>query len=529
MGYWHAHPKSHPNKWGALTAIGFILFAIAVSATGIMDVLTDMGNDLHMGVSEQTWVVNTYLLVVAAVVVAGGQFGDVFGRRLMFAVGVTTFMAGSIVIATADVSTTVIIGRALQGLGAAAVMPATLSIIDVAFPPEQRSTAMGVWGGIVGIGFALGVLIGGFLTHIGSWHWLFWFNVPLCLAALAMTFWAISESRDESRSRVVDVAGLVIMAAAMFSVVLGLDQGESWGWGSMAVIGLLVGSAALFATFVFVESRLKNPMVHLDLFRSRAFIAGNVGTFFITWALISVILFVASYLQNFLLLDYSALKAGVAIMPMGFAMFTLSMFSGRVIRWIGAPLALTLGMLVVAVGFYLLSLVSLDSDYSDFWIPMILVGAGFGMTFGPFSAIAVASAEASRVGEASGIVNMSRYLGGALGIVICTALYDTAALDKLNEVIGRLGLNFSAREKLDQLATGNDSVVRAEIDKLGSAKQTFIDGAGQAITDGFVVAMLTAAIVCTVGAAICFALLSKKYPTEIPPAEVRDKEALEEA
>ena len=520
MGHWHTHPKPHPNKWGALAAACLILFSIAVSTTGIMIVLPDLGNDLNMGISEQTWIVNIYMLVVAAAVVAGGQLGDIFGRRLMFVVGVLLFMAGSIMIATADSATTVIVGRAVQGLGAAAAVPATISIIDVAFPPEQRPLAMGVWGGILGVGFALGVLIGGLLTDLGSWQWLFWFNVPFCVLALLITFWAISESRDESRSRVVDIAGLVIMAVAMFSIVLGFDQGEAWGWGSGAVLGLLIGSAVFFIAFVAVESRLKNPMVHLELFRSRAFVAGNIGTFFVTWALVTALFFVSRYLQNFLLLDYSALEAGIALMPLGATMFVLSMFSSRAIRWIGAPLALTLGLLLLAGGFLLLSEISLNSDYSAFWIPMVLIGAGLGLTFGPFTAIAVASVETSRVGEASGIVNMSRYLGAALGIAVCTVLYNTAALDKLSQVIGKLGIGGSAQEKLDQLVAGDTSTARAEIERLGSAKQAFIDGAGQAMTDGFVVAMLTVAIACTVGAALCFALLSKKHLTQVPPAEV---------
>ena len=519
MGHWHAHPKPHPNKWGALAAASFALFAIAISSTGITDVLTDMGNDLNTSTSEQTWIINAYMLVVAAFVVAGGQLGDIYGRRKMFVIGVCVFMAGSVLIAIAGNTDGVIAGRVVQGMGAAAIMPATLSIIDVAFPPRQRSLAFGVWGAVIGIGFALGPLVGGLLTELLSWHWLFWINVPICATALSFAFWAVSESRDEGRSRSVDFIGIAILAIAMFAIVLGLDQGEQWGWGSAAVLGLLFGSAIMFAVFVAVESKIKQPLVHLVLFKRKAFIVGNVGTFIVTWALIAALFFVSNYLQNFLLLDYSALKAGIGILPLGAGMFVASMISGRLVKIIGARWMLTLGMLLLAGGFFILVDVSRHSDYSDFWLPMAVCGIGLGLTFGPFSAIAVASADVKRAGEASGIVNMSRYAGAALGMAICTVLYNSAALNKLKAVFAELGLTGNAQKQLDQLVAGDDSIAKAEIEKLGSVKQAFMDGAAQAITDGFTAAMLATAVVCVVGAAVCFLLLSGKHRTVVPPAE----------
>ena len=244
MGYWHAQPKQHPNKWGALVAVSLALFSIAVSTTGITDVLTDMGEDLNMGTSEQAWIMNIYMLMVAAFVVAGGQLGDIFGRRALFMAGTVVFLAGSVLIATADTTAVVIIGRAVQGLGAATVVPATLSIVDVAFSRKQRAMAIGVWGGIAGAGFALGPVIGGLMTQLFSWHWLFWFNIPLGLLALAISLVSISESRDEGRSRTVDFVGMLIMAAAMFAIIIALDRGEIWGWGSVQTLALIFGSAA---------------------------------------------------------------------------------------------------------------------------------------------------------------------------------------------------------------------------------------------------------------------------------------------
>ncbi len=519
MGYWHTHPNEHPNRWGALAAVSLALFAIAVSTTGIADVLTDMGDDLNMGTSAQAWIMNIYMLMVAAFIVAGGQLGDIFGRRALFMTGIVVFMAGSVLIATADATSTVIVGRAVQGLGAATVVPATLSIIDVSFSRKQRAMAIGIWGAIAGAGFALGPVIGGLLTHLGSWHWLFWFNIPFGLLALAISLVSISESRDEGRSRTVDFAGMLIMAVAMFAIILALDRGEVWGWGSVQALGLIIGAAVLVAVFIFVELRLQNPMVHFELFRSQAFIAGNVGTFTLTWGLITTLFFVANYFQNFLLMDYTALQAGVALLPFGAAMFVISLASGKIIRLFGLQWMMGLGLLLMAVGFFLMASISPGSDYSAFLPSLIIVGVGLGLTFGPFSAVAVASVREGKVGEASGLVNMSRYIGAAFGVAVGTVAYNSAALDRLSDVIGRLGINVDAGKELDQLVAGNDAIAKAEIDKLGPAKQVFVEGAGQAITNGFSAAMFTSAIVCAIGALICAALLSKKHRTEIPPAE----------
>ncbi len=476
MGYWHAHPRQHPNRWGALVAVSLALFAIAVSTTGITDVLTDMGNDLNMGTSGQTWIMNIYMLMVAAFIVAGGQLGDILGRRFLFMAGTAVFLAGSVLIATADMTATVIVGRAVQGLGAACVVPATLSIIDVSFSREQRALAIGIWGAIAGIGFALGPVIGGLLTHLFSWHWLFWFNVPFGLLALAISLVSISESRDEGRSRTVDFAGMVIMAVAMFSIILGLDRGESWGWDSIQTLSLILGAAVMVVVFIYVESRLQNPMVHFELFKSKAFIAGNVGTFIITWGLITVLFFVANYLQNFLLLDYTALHAGVALLPFGVAMFTVSLVSGTIIRWFGLQWMMGLGMLLMAVGFFLMAVVSDGSGYSAFLPALIIAGAGLGLTFGPLSAVAVASVGAGKVGEASGLVNMSRYIGAALGVAVSTVVYNSAALNRLSEVIGNLGINADAGTKLDQLVAGNDSIAKAEIEKAWTGEKCVCRG-----------------------------------------------------
>jgi MFS transporter, DHA2 family, methylenomycin A resistance protein len=508
-----------PHPWGALVTACIALFLIAVNTTAINTAVSAIADDLTISSSTLAWALNAYLLAVAAFVVVGGQLGDVLGRKRIFVIGMVLYTLAAIVVASSGSAAQLIGGRALQGAGAAILMPATMAILHDAFPREKQGLVLGIWGAVGGVAFAVGPLIGGFFTDVLSWRWVWWSNVPVAIVALVLAGPMLRGLSGGKKGVRFDVAGIVLLAVGLFTAVLALQQGARWGWGSPSILGLLVVAAVTLTAFVLVELRVASPLVHLRLLRNRIFTAANIGTFVNAVALIGLLYFFNLYAQSSVLLDYSALLAGVALLPFGMGIFAASLVSGRLADRIGARYPVAVGIALQAVGCFLLYFTEVSTTYSGLWLPTLVAGVGVGMTFSTPSAAGLKAVPADEAGEASGIINIFRYVGASLVVAVGSLAYTGIGLAEMNHQLNAAGVDRVEEEQLDQALTGSPSAIADQAAQLqGEQRQAFVSGAQRGTVDGFDASMLVIAVSSVAGLVLWLALMRPARRRVSPPS-----------
>jgi MFS transporter, DHA2 family, methylenomycin A resistance protein len=508
---------SPPHPWGALVTACLALFLIAVNTTAINTAVSAIADDLTISSSTLAWALNAYLLAVAAFVVLGGQLGDVLGRKRVFVIGMVLYTLAAIVVASSGSAVQLIGGRALQGTGAAILMPATMAILHDAFPREKQGLVLGIWGAIGGIAFALGPLIGGFFTDAISWRWVWWSNVPVAVIALLLAGPMLRGLSGGKRGVRFDAPGIVLLAVGLFTAIMALQQGSRWGWTSPSILGLLGVAAVTLTGFVLVELRVKAPLVDLRLLRNRIFTAANVGTFVNAVALIGLLYFFNLYAQSSVLLDYSALLAGIALLPFGLGIFVASLVSGRLADRIGVRVPVAIGLALQAVGCFLLYLTEVSTTFSGLWLPTLVAGLGVGMTFSTPSAAGLQAVPPEEAGEASGIINIFRYVGAALVVAVGSLAFISIGLAEMNHHLDAAGVDHVEEEHLDQALTGSPSAISAQADQLqGAERQAFISGAQVGTVDGFDASMLVIAVT-SVGGLVVWLVLMRPGGRRISP------------
>ena len=321
------------RRWWTLAAMCFALFMIMLDNTVVNVALPSIQRDLGASLPALEWTVNIYTLTFAVLLVTGGRLGDILGRRRMFLFGVVVFALSSAAIGVAPDQGWLIAGRAIQGVGAAFMMPATLSIITVTFPPEERGKAIGTWAGVSALALAIGPVVGGALTEYVSWRAIFFLNLPVAVGAVAVTLFAAHESRDETTEHSIDWPGIVTLSVGLTALVLALIEGNSWGWGSPELIGLLITAAVGLVAFASIEPRVREPMVDFSLFRSKTFLGANMVGFIVSFAMLAMFFFTALYMQN--ILGYSAVEAGVRFLPSTLMIVLIAPLAGRLADRIG--------------------------------------------------------------------------------------------------------------------------------------------------------------------------------------------------
>jgi MFS family permease len=408
----------------------------------------------------------------------------------------------------------VIAGRAGQGAGASFLMPATLSAIQLAYPPERRAGAYGIWGAVAGIGFAVGPLYGGAWTDGVSWRGLFWADLPLLAVAtvLALAFLGPLARPDGPRRRI-DVPAAAMLAVAVFLIVLALQRASAWGWDSaLFVVTLAVGLALLLA-FGVLERRRAQPLMHVALLRDRVYAAGNITTFASTVGLIGLLYFFNLYAQSAVTFDFSAVKASVALLPYGITLFVVSLVAGRLADRIGYRIPVGGGLVVTAVGFALLATLGRDVSQADLWLPLIVCGLGVGATFATAGAAGMAVVPPDQAGEAAGTINVSRYVGGALTIAVGTALYLGQALSTVEDDLDAAGVAAVERERLDAALTGAPDQLDSAIAAAGPGSEAVVRAAARAGTiDGFSSVCWMMAIASLAGAVVGLTMLRGRRP-----------------
>jgi EmrB/QacA subfamily drug resistance transporter len=410
------------NKWLVLVLVCFAQFMVVLDATIVNVALPSIQTDLGLSEANLQWIVNAYTLVFGGFLLLGGRAGDLIGRKRLFLGGIVVFTVASLLNGLAVNEGMLIGSRALQGLGAAFISPAALSIISTTFEEgAERARALGVWAAIAIGGAALGLVLGGLLTQLLSWPWIFFVNVPVGIVVFALALRLIPESRDEHAHRSFDVAGAVSVTGGLMSLVYAIVKAETAGWGSATTIGFFALAAILLASFVVIELRSKAPLVRLSIFRVRSLLTANVVMLLVASGIFAMFFFNTLYIQR--VLGYGPLEAGLAILPFTAGVMLSAGLASQFAPRVGVRPVAALGMLVSAIGMLLLVRLPVDGTYvADVLPSLIVTSLGMGAVFMPLTLIATTGLEDEDQGLASGLFNTSQQIGGALGLAILSTL-----------------------------------------------------------------------------------------------------------
>ena len=415
------------RKWLVLAVTVAAQFMVIVDVSVVNVALPAIKHDLHFSQDNLQWVITAYAILFGGTLLLGGRLADLLGRRRLFMAGVAVFTVGSLLSGLAWSAGALIVTRALQGLGGALLAPAALSIIVTTFREgRDRNRALGVMGAASGSGGAVGVLLGGILTSDLSWSWIFFVNLPVGVAVLAVSPWLLSESRAELSHRHFDVAGAVSITAGMMVLVYAITRASQHGWGSGLTVGLLAAAAALIMAFVAIEARSPAPLLPLRIFRARTISAANAASAMVGAAAFGQFFLLALYLQQ--ILGYSAVKTGVAFIAITVTIILLSNLAQSLTTRLGARPVLSAGLLLTAAGGALYARMPAGGHY--FWdvFPGLLVsGVGLAFTFVPVVIAGLTGVQPADAGVASGLLNTSRQIGGAIGLAAVTTIASTAA------------------------------------------------------------------------------------------------------
>ncbi len=421
-----------PSKWAALALLAAAQFVVILDASIVNVALPSIGADLNFSQENLSWVVNAYVLVFGGFLLLGGRMADLLGRRRLFTIGLILFAIASLAGGLAQNEAQLIIARAVQGLGAALLSPAALSLVTVLFEEgAERNKAMGVWGAVAGSGGAVGVLLGGMLTEWAGWEWVLFVNVPVGLLAAALATRLLPESRTEGRH--FDFAGAISVTAGLSLLVYTLVDANNAGWGSAQTLGLGALSFALIGAFYVIERRSKAPLMPFPgIFRIRTITGINVSAVLIAAALFSMFFFISLYMQQ--VLGYSALEAGLAYLPLAVGIIITAGATAGLVTRFGFKPVLVAGMFVTAAGLLWFTQVDVSGSYlSDLLGPMLLAAVGLGLAFVSMTVAAVSGVEAHEAGLASGLINTSQQIGGALGLAILATVANSRTTDALTE------------------------------------------------------------------------------------------------
>jgi EmrB/QacA subfamily drug resistance transporter len=505
------------RRWWTLAAMCFALFMIMLDNTVVNVALPSTQDDLGATLSGLEWTVNAYTLAFAVLLVTGGRLGDILGRRRMFLFGVVVFALSSASIGLSPNETWLVAGRAIQGIGAAFMMPATLSIITVTFPPEERGKAIGTWAGVSALALAIGPVVGGALAEYVSWRSIFFLNLPVAVGAVAVTLFATHESRDETQEHSIDWAGIVALSVGLSALVLALVEGNSWGWDSGRIIALFATAVAGVAAFFAIEPRVREPMVDFSLFRSRTFLGANGVAFIVSFAMFAMFFFTALYMQN--ILGYSPIEAGVRFLPSTLMIVLIAPLAGRLTDRVGPRPLIVSGLSLVTLALFLQTRITVDTGYGVLLPAFILMGIGMALVMSPMSTAAMNAVVPEKAGVGSGILSMNRMVGATFGVAALGALFQHLARSELTDKLAGSGITKAQQDQLvHNLGAGGGS---------GDMPPQVTTAAHDAFIHAFSNGMWLSAGVAALGVLLAFWLIAPKKVERPDPA--RHPEATAEA
>ncbi|MEP6477492.1 MAG: MFS transporter [Actinomycetota bacterium] len=500
MGLFGFEGDNAREKVIVLLTMCFALAMAMLDNTVVNVALPTLSRDLGAGLSDLQWIVDGYVLAFASLLLTGGIMGDRYGRKRMFLSGLAIFTAASLLCGLSSSSGQLIAFRALQGIGAALLMPGTLSILTVTFPPHERAKAIGLWAGVSGIALALGPTLGGYMVEHLGWESIFFLNVPIGIVAFLLAVRNVRESRSE-QARQLDIPGLLFGTGGLFGLTYALIEANQKGWSDPAIVGALVAGAVLIASLLVWESRTPHPMMPLSFFKIPAFSAGNAVAFSVSLGMFSTFFFLSLYMQNPFLHDYTAFQTGLRFLPMTLMIVVTAPNAGRYASTHGSRAPMTYGLLLAGGGLLALSNIAADTSYWVMFPIFAIMGHGMGATMAPMTAAVMNSVGPERAGLGSAMTNTSREVGGVFGIALLGTLLFTRLNAALAPALSSIGLSDPQRAGIAAAAShgvsdfGTFGLTAAQRAAVGSAY-------GDAFMSGFQVALLVAGSVLVVAAVV---------------------------
>jgi EmrB/QacA subfamily drug resistance transporter len=420
-----SHPHTpDPHRWQALAVVCVAMFMTVLDVSIVNVALPSIKISLSVGESSLQWVLIAYTITFGGLLLLGGRAADLLGRRRMFMIGMTLFAAASLACGFAGSIGVLVAARAVQGVGAAIVSPATLSIITTTFEEgSERNKALGIWGAMGGSGAAAGVLFGGILTKYAGWEWVFFVNVPVAVVVLALTRAVVRESRVTGM-RGFDIGGASTITASLALLVYGISKAPDVGWGSGRTIGFLVAAAVLLAAFLVIETRHPAPMMPFDIFRTKTVTGANVAGFLLGAVVFANFFLLTLYVQQ--VLHYSALKTGLTFLATAGTVIPVAGLSQALVTKFGPRPVMAIGLLLITGGMIWYSQIPVQASFASDLLPgYLMVGVGLAFSFIPMSIAALAGVRPDEAGLASGLINTSQQIGGALGVAIAATVAFT--------------------------------------------------------------------------------------------------------
>jgi EmrB/QacA subfamily drug resistance transporter len=494
------------RKWWTLGAVCVATFMLLLDITVVNTALPAIQKDLGGSFTDLQWVIDAYALSLAALVLTAGSLADRLGRRRVFAIGLGIFSLASLLCALSPDPTFLNVSRGLQGIGGAIMFAVSLALVAQEFPSgPERGMAMGIYGATIGIAVAIGPLVGGVLTDGLGWESVFLLNVPIGLAAIAVTYWKLRESRDPNATRI-DWGGLVTFSVALFLLVLALVRGNDEGWGSALIVGLFAAAALLLAAFVAIERRVAEPMLPLGFFRRRAFTGVQLAAFAVSGSLFALFLYLTLYLQSFL--GYSPIEAGVRYLPITLASFIVAPLSGMALAKVQARYLMSGGLALTGVGLLLMGSLSMDSEWTALLVGFIASGIGVGLLNPVIADVALSVVPKEQSGMAAGINDTFRQVGIAVGIATWGAIFLGAGASKAQEVAGGALDGSQARGLVEASSSGAlPQVVHA---LPAGSRELATNAAQQGFLHGFNEILLLGAILSFAGSVLALWLVRER-------------------
>ena len=488
------------RKWWTLIAVSVATFMLLLDITVVNVALPSIREDLGASFTDLQWVIDAYALTLAALVLTAGSLADRLGRRRVFAVGLGIFSVASLLCALAPDPTSLNLARALQGVGGAVMFAVSLALIAQEFTAgRERGMAMGMYGATIGVAVAVGPLVGGALTDTLGWESIFYLNVPIGIAALAVTYLRLRESRDPNATRV-DWAGTATFSTALFLLVLALVRGNDEGWGSTLIVSLFAGAAALLVAFVAIQRRVAEPMLPLELFRRRAFTGVQLAAFAISGSIFALFLYLTLYLQSYL--ELSPFEAGLRYLPITVASFFAAPVAGLLMSRVQARMMLSVGLAGVGAGLLLMGGIDAGSEWTTLLGGFLVAGVAIGLLNPVIADVAVSVVPKEQSGMASGINDTFRQVGVAVGIAVWGAIFVGRGADKVSELTAGTpaASGDRPRELVEAASSGNLNEALAAVPPGAreavskAAREGFLSGLNEVLTLGALVSFAGAVL-----------------------------------
>jgi EmrB/QacA subfamily drug resistance transporter len=489
-------PYLNPRRWWTLVVLCFSLLVISLDNTILNVALPTLEHDLDATSSQLQWIVDSYMLVFAGLLLSAGALGDRFGRRRALSFGLAVFGLGSALSATAGSAAMLIASRALMGVGGAFIMPSTLSILTATFPAHERAKAIGAWAAVSGLGIAIGPVAGGWIVEHADWSWIFLVNIPFVVVALLAQRPLVPESRDPAAPRL-DLPGFALSTAGLTALVWGIIEAPSWGWTDARIAGAFAAAVALIAAFVAWERHTPTPMLDVRLFRNARFSAASGAISLSFFALFGSIFFLTQYLQ--LVLGYNAFEAGLRVLPVAGAIVLASPLSARLTARVGAKVVVAAGLTMISAGLLVMLGFETDSSYGIVAVAYATLGLGMGLAMTPATDSIMGSLPLAKASVGSAVNDATRTAGGALGVAVLGSVLSSGYRGDMDGVSAPA----AAHDSLSgALAAGSDQLA-------ATAQNAFVHGMHSAA--------LVAAAIALAGALVALVFLPSR---EAAPAHL---------